>query len=301
MNELLIVGSVALDSIETPAGVAEDALGGTATYSSIAASMFVPVHLVGVVGEDFPNEHIELLKSRGIDLEGLQIIQGGDTFRWKGDYLDDLNAAQTHETHLGVFEHFDPQLPEQYRDAEFVLLANIGPQLQLKVLEQVRKPRFVACDTMNLWINIARDDVKAVFGRVDLAVLNDGEARMLTECDNLMQAGRAIQKLGPKYVVIKKGEHGALLFAGEEIYANVAYPLEEVADPTGAGDSLAGSMLGYLAKSDDVSLDNIRRALLMGSVVASVTVQKFSATSLADLKLEEVEKRFEAVKKMTNL
>ena len=301
MNELLIVGSVALDSIETPSGVAENALGGTATYSSIAASLFAPVHLVGVVGDDFPDEHIELLKSRGIDLDGLQIIPDGKTFRWKGDYLGDLNAAETHETHLGVFEHFEPKLPEKYRQAQIVLLANIGPSLQLQVLEQVENPRFVACDTMNLWINIARDEVKAVFGRVDLAVLNDGEARMLTECENLIRAGRHIQALGPRFVVIKKGEHGALLFAGDDIYANAAYPLEEVVDPTGAGDSLAGSMLGYLAKTDDFSLENIRRALVYGSVVASSTVQNFSAQKLTELDLEEVERRFQTVRKMTNL
>lgn len=299
MNQLLIVGSVALDSIETPSGVVDNALGGAATYGSIAASLFAPVHLVGVVGEDFPPEHIEFLKGRSIDLSGLQVVKGGATFRWKGDYLGDLNVAQTHETQLGVFEHFDPQLPEAYRQAEFVFLANINPELQGRTLDQVAKPRFVLCDTMNLWINIARESVKAIFARVDMAVLNDGEARMLTQEHNLLRAARAIQKLGPKYVVIKKGEHGSLLLMGDEMFSAPAYPLEEVVDPTGAGDSFAGALMGYLAKTDDVSPQNIKRAIVTGSVVASSTVQDFSTRSLAALTHEEVERRFQVVRRMS--
>lgn len=299
MNEVLIVGSVALDSIETPSGLVDNALGGAATYGSIAASLFAPVHLVGVVGEDFPASHIEFLQSRSIDLAGLQVIEGGATFRWKGDYLGDLNVAQTHETHLGVFEHFEPVLPQPYRQAEFVFLANINPELQARTLDQVENPRFVLCDTMNLWINIARDAVKQIFARVDMAVLNDGEARMLTEESNLLKAARAIQKMGPKYVVIKKGEHGSLLLAGPEMFAAPAYPLEEVVDPTGAGDSFAGSLMGYLASTNDVSLENIKRAIVTGSVVASSTVQDFSTKSLSALSREEVERRFEVVRKMS--
>jgi sugar/nucleoside kinase (ribokinase family) len=299
MKEVLIVGSVALDSIETPAGTVDNALGGAATYGSIAASLFAPVNLVGVVGSDFPSQHIDFLKGRNINLEGLQVIEGGATFRWKGDYLGDLNAAQTHETHLGVFEHFDPRLPESYRDAELVFLANINPELQLHTLEQVKNPKFVLCDTMNLWINIARDAVKAVFARVDMAVLNDGEAKMLTEEGNLLKAGRAIQKMGPRHVVIKKGEHGALLFSGEELFASVAYPLDKVVDPTGAGDSFAGSLMGYLAQTGDLSLENLKRAVVTGSVVASSTVQDFSTKSLAALTPEEVERRYSIVKQMS--
>jgi sugar/nucleoside kinase (ribokinase family) len=299
MNEVLIVGSVALDSIETPAGRIDNALGGAATYGSVAASLFAPVHLVGVVGEDFPQEHLEFLKARGIDLTGLQIVRGGDTFRWKGDYNDDLNAAVTHETHLGVFEHFEPHLPEAYRNADFVFLANINPELQLRTLEQVREPKLVLCDTMNLWINIARDHVLEVFKRVDIAVLNDGEARMLTEQDNLIVAGRKLRKLGPKNVIIKKGEHGALLFSDEGIFASVSYPLEKVVDPTGAGDSFAGSLIGYLAKTNDTSLENLKRAVVYGSVVASTTVQDFSLAALRELNLEEVERRYEAVRSMS--
>ncbi|HEX8833034.1 MAG TPA: PfkB family carbohydrate kinase [Abditibacteriaceae bacterium] len=301
MNDLLIVGSVALDSIETPAGQIDNALGGAATYGSVAASLFAPVHLVGVVGEDFPTEHIDFLKSRNIDLAGLQIIEGGKTFRWKGDYLGDLNQAVTHETHLGVFEHFDPQLPETYRDAEFVFLANIHPGLQLATLQQVRKPKLVLCDTMNLWINIARDGVLEVFKHVDIAVLNDGEAKMLTECDSVVRAGRELLKCGPRIVIIKKGEHGALMFSGEEIFSTPSFPLEEVVDPTGAGDSFAGGFMGYLAKTNDISPENLRRAVVYGSVVASTTVQDFSLKSLAAATPESIQQRFETVVQMMKL
>jgi sugar/nucleoside kinase (ribokinase family) len=299
MNEVLIVGSVALDSVETPVGKIENALGGAATYGAVAASLFAPVHLVGVVGEDFPEEHVVFLKSRNIDLAGLQIVPGGSTFRWKGDYHEDLNQAVTHETHLGVFEHFEPKLPEHYRDANFVFLANINPELQLKVLDQVRAPKLVLCDTMNLWINIAREHVLQVFKRVDIAVLNDGEARMLTELDNVIEAGRTLQKLGPKHVIIKKGEHGALMFSDGEIFSAPSFPLEKVVDPTGAGDSFAGSLIGYLAQTGDLSKENLRRAIVTGSVVASTTVQDFSLASLKSLMREEVQRRYETVRAMS--
>jgi sugar/nucleoside kinase (ribokinase family) len=299
MNEVLVVGSVAIDSVETPSGKADDALGGAATFGSVAASLFAPVHLVGVVGSDFPAEHVEFLRTRGIDLAGLQIVEGGDTFRWKGDYNTDLNQAVTHETHLGVFEHFEPVLPEHYRDASYVFLANINPTLQLKVLEQVRAPKLVVCDTMNLWINIAREHVIEVFKRVDIAVLNDGEAKMLTDLDNVIQAGRAIKALGPKHVIIKKGEHGALMFSDDEIFSAPSFPLDEVIDPTGAGDSFAGSMIGYLAKTDDLSAENLRKAVVYGSVVASTTVQDFSLKALKQLTPEVVEERYASVKAMS--
>jgi sugar/nucleoside kinase (ribokinase family) len=299
MNEVLIVGSVALDSVETPAGRIDNALGGAATYGSVAASLFAPVHLVGVVGDDFPQEHLDFLKSRRVDLAGLQTIAGGSTFRWKGDYNGDLNQAVTHETHLGVFEHFDPQLPEHYRDASFVFLANINPELQLRTLEQVRAPKLVLCDTMNLWINIARENVLEVFKKVNIAVLNDGEARMLTEDDNLIRAGRALQKLGPQHVIVKKGEHGAVMFSEGEIFVAPSFPLEEVVDPTGAGDSFAGSLIGYLARTNDLSRENLRRAIVHGSVVASATVQDFSLSALKSLTLDEVERRYQTVQGMS--
>jgi sugar/nucleoside kinase (ribokinase family) len=296
MNGVLVVGSVALDSIETPTGRIDNALGGAATYGSVAASLFGPVHLVGVVGEDFPPEHIELFHSREIDLTGLQVVPGGETFRWKGDYNEDLNQAVTHETRLGVFEHFQPELPEHYRDADYVFLANINPELQLSTLEQVQQPKLVLCDTMNLWINIARDAVWKIFERVDVAVLNDGEAKLLTECDNVVRAGRMLLQRGPRIVIIKKGEHGALMFSEEGIFAAPSYPLEEVVDPTGAGDSFAGALMGYLAHTDDISMDNMRRAVVYGSVVASTTVQDFSLNALRVLSKEEVELRYQAVK-----
>jgi sugar/nucleoside kinase (ribokinase family) len=298
-NEVLIVGSVALDSIETPAGQIDNALGGAATYGSVAASLFAPIHLVGVVGEDFPSEHVEFLKSRNVDLAGLQVVEGGSTFRWKGDYIADLNQAVTHETHLGVFEHFEPSLPEHYRDADFVFLANINPELQLKVLEKVRSPKLVLCDTMNLWINIAREHVLEVFKRVDIAVINDGEAKMLTELDNVIEAGRALQKLGPRQIIIKKGEHGALMFSDGEIFSAPSYPLEKVVDPTGAGDSFAGSLIGYLAKTGDLSRENLRRAVVYGSVVASTTVQDFSLAALKALTIEEVQRRYDMLSEMS--
>lgn len=300
MNEVLIVGSVALDSLETPSGVVENALGGAATYGSVAASLFAPVHLVGVVGDDFPDEHLEFLKNRNIDLAGLQVVEGGKTFRWKGDYLGDLNQAVTHETQLGVFEHFEPTLPAQYQDADFVFLANINPSLQLRVLDQVRNPRLVLCDTMNLWINIARESVWEIFRRVDIAVLNDGEARLLTEEDNVLRAGKKLLESGPKHVIIKKGEHGALLFSQDgSLFVAPPYPIEEVVDPTGAGDSFAGALIGYLAKTDDLSIENLRRAVVYGSVVASTTVQGFSLQSLRVLDIAEIERRYQSVQQMS--
>jgi sugar/nucleoside kinase (ribokinase family) len=303
-HEVLVVGSVALDSVETPVGRKDNALGGAATYGSVAASLFAPVRLVGVVGADFPDEHLQFLKERNIDLAGLQIVEGGDTFRWKGDYNEDLNQAVTHETHLGVFEHFEPNLPAHYRDADYVFLANINPELQLKVLDQVRAPKLVLCDTMNLWINIAREQVLEVFGRVDIAVLNDGEAKMLTETENVIQAGRALKKLGPRHVIIKKGEHGAVMFSSdengkEELFAAPSFPLDEVVDPTGAGDSFAGSLIGYLAKSGDLSRENLRRAVVYGSVVASTTVQDFSLAALRELSPQAVEERYQTVRAMS--
>ncbi len=298
MNPLLIVGSVALDSVETPSGHVKNALGGAATYGSVAASLFAPVQLVGVVGADFPSEHLDFLRGRGIDLAGLQIIEGGRTFRWKGDYNDDLNSAVTHETQLGVFEHFQPELPENYRDAEFVFLANINPSLQLSTLDQIKKPKLVVCDTMNLWINLARHMVTQIFRRVDIAVLNDGEAKMLTECDSTIEAGHELLKLGPRAVIIKKGEHGALMFSEEGIFSAPSYPIECVVDPTGAGDSFAGSFTAYLAATNDLSYENLRRAVVYGGSVASVTVQDFSLQSLRELKMEEVEKRFATVQQM---
>ncbi len=295
---VLIVGSVALDSVETPSGRVDNALGGAATYAATATSLFAPVRLVGVVGDDFPAEHTQFLEARGVDLGGLQRIAGGHTFRWKGDYLRDLNEAQTHQTELGVFESFEPHLPEGWSGTPFVFLANINPGLQLKVLESVANPRLVVCDTMNLWINLAREAVLEVLSRADVAVMNDGEARLLLDEPNLIRAGRAMLRRGPRVVIIKKGEHGALMFSGDDIFSAPSFPIEEVVDPTGAGDSFAGAFTGYLAQTGDISIENMRRAVVVGSSVASATVSDFSLGALAKLTREEVDRRVDAVAKM---
>jgi len=298
-NSVLIVGSVALDSVETPSGRVENALGGAATYAATATSLFAPVRLVGVVGEDFPAEHLDFLRGRNIDLGGLQIVPGGKTFRWKGDYLADLNQAQTHDTALGVFEHFQPQLPADYVHTPRVFLANIHPELQLQTLDAVQNPQLVVCDTMNLWINLARESVFKVLSRADVSVMNDGEARLLLEEDNLIRAGRELLRRGPRVVIIKKGEHGALMFSGDDIFSAPSFPVEEVVDPTGAGDSFAGAFIGYLAQSGDDSLAAMRRAVVYGACVASATVSDFSLGALAKLPREEVERRFQSVQTMS--
>ncbi len=297
-NPVLIVGSVALDSVETPSGRVDNALGGAATYASTATSLFAPVRLVGVVGEDFPTQHLEFLRARNIDLSGLQIVEGGKTFRWKGDYLGDLNQAATHDTQLGVFEHFEPHLPADYAQTPWVFLANIHPELQLQTVNSVKNPRLVVADTMNLWINLARESVWKVLARADVAVMNDGEARLLLEEPNLIRAGRELLKRGPRVVIIKKGEHGALMFSGDDIFSAPSFPVEEVVDPTGAGDSFAGAFIGYLARRNDDSLDAMRRAVVYGSCVASATVSDFSLGALAKLNTEEVERRVKVVEKM---
>jgi len=298
-NSVLVVGSVALDNIESPAGRAEHILGGAASYASIAASLFAPTRLVGIVGGDFPEEHLQLFHDRKINLDGLQIDQEGKTFHWSGDYNDDLNQANTHETHLGVFETFNPTLPDSHKESTFVLLGNINPELQLRTLEQVNNPKLVLCDTMNLWINLAREKVLETFSKVHVAVLNDTESKMLTGDDNVITAGKKLQNLGPEHVIIKKGEHGALMFSDKDIFASPSFPLDEVKDPTGAGDSFAGAFMGYLASTDDLSQENLRRAVVYGSVVASATVQDFSATALAKLSREEVESRFNAMRQLS--
>ncbi|MHB1094895.1 MAG: PfkB family carbohydrate kinase [Gemmatimonadaceae bacterium] len=287
---LLVVGSVALDSVETPFGKADEVLGGSATYFSASASHQSPVQLVGVVGDDYPVERLEALRERGIDLTGLEQAEG-ESFRWRGRYRHDLNSAETLETRLGVFSHFRPKLPEQFRTAQYVFLANIDPRLQLQVLEQVEKPRFVACDTMNFWIESRRGDLLDLLGRVDLITLNDGEARQLTEQSNLVQAARWILARGPKTVLIKKGEHGAFMFTRDSIFYAPAYPLEAVFDPTGAGDSFAGGFMGYLARTDDLSDANLRRAVVIGSAMGSFVVEAFSITRLLSVTRDDIDRR----------
>lgn len=290
-SRLLIVGSVALDTVTTPAGEAVDALGGAAIYSAVSAAFFTQVLLVGVVGTDFPKEHVDLLAYRGINLEGLQTA-AGPTFRWSGRYDGDMNQAQTLDTQLGVFASFQPVLPDHYREAEYVLLANIDPDLQLDVLRQVHSPRFVACDTMNFWIAGKRDALLRVLSAVDLAFMNDAEVRQLTGESNLVKAAKRVLELGPNAVVVKRGEHGASLFMRSETCVVPAYPLEAVADPTGAGDTFEGGFMGCVARMDDASPENLRRALAYGTVMASFNVEDFSLRRLLRLTPDDISQRY---------
>jgi sugar/nucleoside kinase (ribokinase family) len=296
---LLVVGSVALDTVETPFGRTRDALGGSANYFSAAASLFTPVQLVGVVGNDYPIEELDFLGQRGVDLGGLARAEG-ESFRWAGAYHYDMNTAETLETRLGVFADFKPHIPERFRDAEYVLLANIDPLLQLEVRVQVRCPRFVACDTMNFWIESKRESLLELLGRVDLLFANDAEVRQLSKEPNLARAGRWIQEQGPKYVVIKKGEHGAMLFTPDSIFFAPGFPLEAVVDPTGAGDCFAGGFMGYLARcGGEVANGNLRRAMIYGSAMGSFAVERFSLDRLRDLSSAEIEERVRSFRQMT--
>ncbi len=298
---VLVVGSLALDSVQTPFGKVDDVLGGAASYFSLAASTFTDVQLVGVIGADFPRQHLDLLASRPIDLNGLQRIQNGKTFRWAGRYDYDLNVAHTLDTQLNVFADFDPRLPEQYRASEYVYLANILPSLQLSVLEQVRQPRFVGLDSMNFWIGNpdTKRDLTRVIERVTAVFMNDAEIRQYTGTYHLLQAAREILDLGPRVVLIKKGEHGAMAVSREGVFVIAAYPLEEVKDPTGAGDSFAGGFMGHLAESGDTSWDGIRRAMAYGSVVASFAVEDFSVQRLIGLTRDELRERLRLLQQVT--
>ena len=288
---VLVVGSVALDSVETPFGKAEHVLGGSGTFFSASASHLAPVQLVGVIGTDYPIEKLRsALASRPIDLSGLECADGA-SFRWRGRYRHDLNMAETLETHLGVFSNFRPKIPDKFRSAPFVFLGNIDPRLQLEVLEQVAKPKLVACDTMNFWIESRRPDLMALLEQVDLITLNDAEARQLTDEYNLVRAARWIMEHGPRHVVIKKGEHGAFMFTRENIFFAPAYPLESVFDPTGAGDSFAGGFMGYLARSGDLSEANLRRAVVYGSAMGSFAVEKFSIDRLLEITADDIRRR----------
>ncbi len=296
---MLVVGSVAFDSVETPFGKAEEVLGGSATYFSTSASYFTDLRLVAVVGEDFPDEHVSALSGRGVDVQGLQKVPG-KTFRWKGYYGFDLNQAHTLETHLNVFSSFNPEIPESYKDSEFVFLANIDPELQMKVLDQVRKPRFVACDTMNFWIEGKPEALKALLKRVDMFVINEGEARELAKEASLVKAAKIILGFGPKMLIIKRGEYGSLLFNGGSVFSAPAFPLEEIFDPTGAGDSFAGGVMGHLASTGDLSEAGIRKAIIFGSVMASFNVEAFSLNRLNSLTQKDINTRYSEFKVLTH-
>lgn len=300
MNEILVVGSVALDTVKTPFGEAREALGGSATYASYSASFFASVRMVGVVGDDFPPQHIQLLKDRGVQTEGLQVVPG-KTFRWAGSYEYDLNEAHTLATELNVFETFRPQIPAAYKNTDFVFLANIDPELQLAVLDQVARPKLVACDSMNLWIKLKPQKLREVMKKVDFLFLNDGEARQFTNTPSLIKAGRLLQSWGPRCVIIKKGEHGALMFGEKSFFAAPAFPLEEVYDPTGAGDTFAGGFFGYLAKhGGDTSDASLRRAVVHGTVMASFTVEKFSLERLKTLTIDQLDNRVRLLKELSH-
>lgn len=297
MTSILVVGSVALDTVETPFGKAEEVLGGSATYFAYSASYFSKVNLVGIVGTDFPPEHLELLKSREVDLRGLERKEG-KTFRWKARYGEDPNERETLSLCLNVFQNFHPQLLEDYRLSEYVFLANIDPDLHLEILAQLSDSKLIVCDTMNIWIETKKEILLKTLGKVDALILNDSEARMLTGEMNLIRAGKTILTLGPKIAIIKKGEHGALLFSKGSYFASPAYPVESIYDPTGAGDSFAGGFLGYLAKSGKEEEENLRKAIIYGSVMASYTVEGFSFNRLKSLTEADLEQRYQEFKRL---
>ena len=297
-NSLIVVGSVAFDSIETPNGNVDEALGGSATYFSYASSFFTRPRLVGVVGEDFPDEHRQLFSSRNIDASGLQTEAGGKTFRWKGRYHHDMNTRDTLEVHLNVFGSFNPVLPEKFRDSSHVFLANGSPVIQARVLDQVKKPILVLADTMDLWISTMHDELMALLPRLDGLFLNDSEALLLTEESNMIKAGQAIRELGPKFVIIKKGEHGAMLFSDDGVFVVPAFPISQVVDPTGAGDSFAGGLMGYLCSDDSPPPGRLRRAMAYGTIVASFTVEDFGLNRLKRTERNDIDERLETYRSM---
>ena len=298
---LLVLGSIALDTVKTPIEERADLLGGSASYAAVAASFFSPVNLVGIVGEDFPKEHIEFFKARDIDLAGLQVVPG-KTFRWSGEYMWDMNQRETRSVELNVFENFTPDLPEAYKSARMVLLGNIAPALQHHVLDQLTRPHFVIADTMDLWINIAKEELVRLIAMVDMLILNDGEARELTGETSLIKAGRRIREMGPSAVAIKKGEHGCLLFGDGQFFSCPAYPLEDIHDPTGAGDCFAGGLAGYLAsrhlsdadlsEKKEIPFEYLRQAVVEGSVIASFNVESFSMDRLRAVSKADIAERY---------
>lgn len=296
MVDAVIVGSVALDTVKTPFGEVKEVLGGAATYSSYAASFFAKPGIVAVVGEDFPKEHLQLLEARGIDTSGIK--KEGKTFRWEGFYEYDMNEAKTVKTELNSFESFSPKIPEEYKKAKYVFLANINPELQLKVLEQIESPEMVMLDSMNLWIYTKKDKLLDVIKKSDVLLLNDGEARQMFNTPNLAIAGAEALKLGVKHFIIKKGEHGALLFSEGSHFSAPGYPLEAIKDPTGCGDSFAGGLIGYMAKTNNSDESNLRKAIVYGSVLASFNAEDFSLNRLKQISNQDIEKRYKEFEKM---
>lgn len=299
---LLTVGSVAFDAIETPFGKTDKIIGGAATYISLAASMYQKEQkIVAVVGDDFPQEMIQKLKDRGVDTEGLQIKKGEKSFFWSGKYHNDMNTRDTLITELNVLENFDPIIPANYQGTEYLMLGNLTPKVQTTVIERMStRPKFIAMDTMNFWMDIAFEDLMETLKLVDLLIINDEEARQLSKVSSLVKAAKIIREMSPKYLIIKKGEHGALLFHGNEVFAAPALPLEDVFDPTGAGDSFAGGLMGYLSKTDDLSFENMKRALIAGSATASFCVEKFGTERLEEITNEDLQNRIQQFVDLAN-
>ena len=295
---LLVVGSVAFDCVETPTDRRDDVLGGSAVFFSYAASFFSPVRMIGAVGEDWPAEHTSMLENKGIDTSGLQVIPGGKTFRWRGRYLPNMNDRETIEVHLNVLDEFQPKLGASHQDCRFLFLGNASPAVQLNVLEQAKNAELIVADTMDLWINIQRDELGELLTKIDGLVLNDAEAKLLAEDENLVRAGHAIRAMGPKFVVIKKGEHGAMFFSEHETYVMPAFPTENVLDPTGAGDSFAGGMMGHLAALGRFDPQALKEALAYGTVTASFTVEDFSLDRLEKLDRSMLDQRFKEYRQM---
>ena len=297
---LLTIGTVAFDTIETPFGKAERVIGGACTYISWSASYFTQdIHLVSIVGDDFPTAELELLKNRGVNLDGLKIVEGGKSFFWSGRYHNNMNSRDTLITDLNVLADFDPILPESAKSSKYVMLGNLTPRIQAQVLDQLDgSQKLIALDTMNFWMDIAMDELLAVISRINLLTINDEEARQLSGEHSLVKAAKVIHEMGPEFLIIKKGEHGALLFHGEDIFFAPALPLSEVFDPTGAGDTFAGGFMGYLAKTDDISMENMKRAIIAGSAMASFCVEDFSLNKLKILTLPEINARLQRFKKL---
>ena len=298
---ILVVGTLALDTVETPFEKADRLVGGSASFITLAASYFAgPVRLVGVVGGDFPDEVVSMFREHSIDTEGMEVVEDGKTFHWHGKYHFDMNNRDTLATDLNVLAGFDPKIPASYKDSKYICLGNIDPMLQRRVLDQIDKPRLIICDTMNFWIESKYDDLMKTLKLVDVLIINDSEARELTEEFNLIKAGKKIISYGPRLAIVKKGEHGALLFTKDAVFSAPAYPMENVFDPTGAGDTFAGGFIGWLAKTDDLSNENLRRAVIYGSVMASFTVEKLGIERLRDLTWKQIQDRFLEFKRLAH-
>lgn len=299
---LISVGTMAFDAIETPFGKTERIIGGSAVYVAYAASYFVkPIQQISIIGSDFPAEEMEELRKRGVHLDGVEVVPGKKSFFWKGRYHEDMNSRDTLITDLNVLADFDPHIPDSYQDAEFLMLGNLAPRIQLNVIQEMRKrPRLIAMDTMNFWMESALSELNIVLKYVDMLIINDAEARQLTGQFSLVKAAKSIMQMGPKYLIVKKGEHGALLFHDKEVFFAPALPLEDVFDPTGAGDTFAGGFMGHIAKTGDISFDNMKRGIIVGSAMASFCVEKFGPTRLKEITKDDIDARIQLFKNLVN-